>query len=84
MEVRNNSKGGPEVVSPTALVDQLAVQVRAAQSQWLLKLRQQPERFAELEVSVHQAFQHLADQLVASLLAQASHDSAALEAAKKK
>ncbi len=84
MEVRSNSKVGPAVSSPSALVDKLAAELRAAQPQWLRQLREQPERFADLEVSVHHAFQQLADQLVASLLAQASQDSPALEAAKKK
>ncbi len=84
MEVRSNSKVGPKLVSPLAMVDTVAAELRAAQSQWLRELREQPERFAELEVSVHQTFQQLADQLVASLLAQATHASPALQAAKKK
>jgi hypothetical protein len=84
MEVRSNSKGGPQVACPTALVNELAAQVRAAQAQWLRQLRAQPERFADLEVSIHQTFQSWADQLVAGLLAQATQDAPALEAAKKK
>ncbi len=84
MEVRSNSKMGPEVVCPITAVDELAAQLRAAQPQWLRQLREQPERFAELELAVHQALQQLADQLVASLLAQATQESPALEAAKKK
>jgi len=35
-------------------------------------------------VTVHQTFQQLADQLVASLLAQATQQSSALQAAQKK
>ena len=84
MEVRSTSKVGPEVSSPHALMDELAAELRAAQLQWLWQLREQPERFAELEVSVHHTFQHMADQLVASLLAEATQESPALEAAKKK
>jgi hypothetical protein len=84
MDVRSDSKVGPEVVSPNLLVDVLAAELRAAQPQWLRQLREQPERFAALEVSVHQTFQRLADHLVASLLVQATQDSPALEAAKKK
>jgi hypothetical protein len=84
MEVRSKSKVGAPVLAPDALVDQLAEQLRAAQPQWLQQLREQPERFGELEVSVHHAFQQSADQLVASLLAQATQDAPALEAAKKK
>jgi len=84
MEVRSNSKVGPKVLSPAALVDEVAKQLRSAQPYWLRQLREQPERFAELEGSVHLTFQQLADQLVASLLAEATHESPALEAAKKK
>jgi hypothetical protein len=45
---------------------------------------EEPSRFADLEVTVHQTFQQLADQLVASLLAQATQQSPALQAAQKK
>jgi hypothetical protein len=84
MEVRINSKVGPQVLAPAALVDDLAQQLRSAQPHWLRQLREQPERFADLEVAVHHTFQQLADRLVASLLAQASTQAPALEAAKKK
>jgi hypothetical protein len=84
MEVRSESPTGPQVPPPAQLVEQLATRLRAEQQQWLRQLAEQPGRFADLEVTVHQTFQHLADQLVASLLAQATQHSPALEAAKKK
>ena len=84
MEVRIDSQGGPLVPSPTEVVDHLAAQVRSAQPEWLRQLTEQPSRFADLEAAVHQTFQQLADQLVASLLAQATHESPALDVAKKK
>jgi hypothetical protein len=84
MEVHSESPAGPQVPSPALLVEQLATQLRAEQQRWLRQLAEQPGRFADLEVTVHQTFQQLADQLVASLLAQATQQSPALEAAKKK
>jgi hypothetical protein len=84
MEVRADSKKGPQVFAPAAVVDQLAGQLRVAQPEWLRQLTEEPGRFADLEVAVHQAFQQHADQLVASLLAQATQHAPALEAAKKK
>jgi len=84
MDVRCDSKVGPPILSPAEMVEQVATQLRSAQSQWFRQLAEEPGRFAELEVAVHQAFQRHADQVVASLLAQASQHSPALDAAKKK
>jgi hypothetical protein len=84
MEVRIGSKTGSEVPLPSQLLDRLAEQLHSDQKQWLQQLTQEPGRFADLEVAVHQTFQQMAAQLVASLLAQAMQQSAALEAAKKK
>jgi len=84
MEVRSESKAGPQVSSPSELVDGLATQLRTLKQTWLRQLTEEPSRFADLEVTVHQTFQQLADQLVASLLAQATQQSPALQAAQKK
>jgi hypothetical protein len=84
MEVRSESTAGPQVPSPSELVDGLATQLRTQQQTWFRQLTEEPSRFADLEVIVHQTFQQLADQLVASLLAQATQQSPALQAAQKK
>jgi hypothetical protein len=84
MEIRVDSKHGNPVPPPGQLIDQLARQLRTEQQAWLRQLAEEPGRFAELEGTVHHTFQQLAAQLVASLLAQASQHSPALEAAKKK
>jgi hypothetical protein len=84
MEVRIESKDGKPVAPPSQLLDQIACQLHAQQQAWLRQLADRPSSFAELEVTVHHTFQHLAAQLVASLLAQASQQSPTLEAAKKK
>ena len=84
MEVRVESKDGSPVVSPLKLVDALAAQLRAEQERWVGQLATNPGNFAQLEVAVHQRFQQMADQLVASLLMQATQTSPALDDAKKK
>jgi hypothetical protein len=84
MEVRIDRKDGKPVAPPSQLLDQIASQLQVEQQAWLRQLTDKPSSFAELEVSVHHTFQHLASQLVASLLAQASQQSPTLEAAKKK
>jgi hypothetical protein len=84
MEVRTDSKTNAPVLAPPQVVERLAQQLQTDQQKWLRQLAEEPGRFADLEVAVHQTFQQLADQLVASLLAQATHQSPALEAGKKK
>jgi len=84
MDVRTDSKTGPQVPAWSQLLEQITATLRDQQPAWLEKLRQQPERLDTLEVQVHHTFQQLADQVVAGLLAQASQHSAPLTAAKKK
>ena len=84
MELRTGSKTGPEVAALPVIVETIATQLRAQQPAWLEQLTEHPERFADLEVKVHQTFQQLADQVVAGLLAQASQPSARLDDEKKK
>ena len=83
MDVRTTSKSGRQVALPAAVIEQVAWQLRNQQPEWLRQLSDHPECFADLELQVHQHFRTLADQLVASLLAQASA-SPAVDAAKKK
>jgi hypothetical protein len=83
MDVRSSSQSGPRVALPAAVVEEVARQLRDQHPEWLQPLSDHPERFADLELQVHQHFRGLADQLVASLLAQASA-SPAVEAANKK
>ena len=70
----------PILESDASCADQLAAQ----QKVWSEQLGRDPASFAELEPQVHQAFQQLADRLVASLLAQAAQQPALQEQAKKK
>ena len=50
----------------------------------LQALQQDPGSFADLEKAVHHAFQQMADQLVAGLLAQATQPEDFAQVAKKK
>jgi hypothetical protein len=84
MKVRLDGKAGNPVPPPRQLIEQIASQLRSEQEAWLRQLTEDPGRLADLEVSIHKTFQQSAAQLVASLLAQASQHSPALEAAQKK
>ena len=71
MEIRNQSKTGP-LVSPLAEIPaKLSQQLDAVKQQWLDRLNRDPASFARLEVEIHDHFRHLADQMTASLLAEA-------------
>jgi hypothetical protein len=52
--------------------------------EWLQALQQDPGSFVDLEKAVHHAFQQMADQLVAGLLAQATQGEDFAEVVKKK
>ena len=84
MEVRTQSRGGPVVAKLPQIVRGISQHLDQQQQAWLEQLKADPARLARLEHEVHQSFRQLADQLVAGLLAEASEQSPALEAAKKK
>lgn len=84
MEVRTQSRTGAVVAKLPQIVAGISQQVDQQQQAWLQQLKADPARLAQVEQDVHQAFRQLADQLVAGLLAEASGQSPALEAAKKK
>jgi hypothetical protein len=52
--------------------------------EWLEALQEDPGSFVDLEKAVHHAFQQMADQLVAGLLAQATQGEAVVQVVKKK
>ena len=83
MEVRIESKNGAVVSSVGEVVSTIAQELQRRPADWLQTLKADPARLGELEQEVHDTFRHLADQVVAGLLAEASGDSAALDAEKK-
>jgi hypothetical protein len=78
MQVRFRSKTGPLIPSDDDLLLCLRDQTEALQSQWRDRLAHDPAGFAQWEVEIHDHFRRLADQMTASLLAQATttHDQA--------
>ena len=72
MEIRNQSKTGPLVPSLAEIPAKLSQQLDAVKQQWLDQLNRDPASFARLEVEIHDHFRRLADQMTASLLAEAT------------
>ncbi len=83
MEIRSQSQTGP-LVSPLAdLPAKLSQQLDAVKQQWLDQLNRDPAGFARLELEIHDHFRHLADQMTASLLAEATIPGDQAEPGKK-
>lgn len=84
MEVRVQGKNGPLVPKLADVLAQLQQQLQQQQQLWVDQLRQHPAHLADLEADIHRTFQHLADQVVAGVLAQATADPDFASDAKKK
>ena len=84
MEVRMESKKGTVVSGIYPALAEIQKRLQAHPQEWLKALKQNPGGFANLEQEIHRTFAHLADRVVAGLLAQATTDSAFADAAKKK
>ncbi len=82
MEVRLQGKDGKAASLP-AQVAAVTERLQAEQQVWRDRLRREPSRFGEVEVTVHHAFQEMADQIVAGLLADVGQQPT-LENARKK
>jgi hypothetical protein len=76
MEIRTRSKTGPLVAPLDDIPAKLAEQVEARKRQWRDQLARDPAGFARIEVEIHDHFRHLADQMTASLLAEATTSGA--------
>lgn len=72
MEIRTSSRTGPLVSSLARLNVSLGQQTDPMTQQWLDRLAKDPASFARVEVEIHDHFRGLADQMTASLLAQAT------------
>jgi hypothetical protein len=72
MEIRTSSKTGPPVPSLADVTASLGQQTDATKQQWLDRLAKDPANFAQVEVEIHDHFRGLADQMTASLLAEAT------------
>jgi hypothetical protein len=83
MEIRTRSKAGSLVPSVGEITTKLSQQVDAMKPQWLDQLARDPASFARIEVEIHDHFRHLADQMTASLLAEATASGEPPESGKK-
>jgi hypothetical protein len=83
MEIRSQSKSGPIVPSLAEIPAKVSQQLDAVKQQWLEQLNRDPASFARLEVEIHDHFRHLADQMTASLLAEATIANDQAEPGKK-
>lgn len=72
MEIRSQSKTGPLVPPLAEIPAKLSQQLDAVKQQWLDQLNRDPASFARLEVEIHDHFRRLADEVTASLLAEAT------------
>jgi hypothetical protein len=84
MEVRVQSKKGTVVKGIEPVLVEIQQRLQSHPQEWLHSLQKDPSGFGELEKKVHCAFQQMADQLVAGLLAQATQGDDFAENAKKK
>ena len=84
MFFRFGPKSGKAVLAAQQAAQDIHTQLRQQQQLWAQRLAEGPACFAALEQEVHLRFGQLADQLVASLLAEAAAQPALAEAGQKK
>src|ERR1700681_1936545 len=72
MEIRSQSMTGPLVPPLAEIPPKLSRHLDAVKQQCLDQLNRAPASFARLELEIHDHFRRLADQVSASLLAQAT------------
>jgi hypothetical protein len=72
MEIRNQSKTGPVVPPLADLTATMSDQLDDMKQRLLDRLNRDPTGFAQIEVEIHDRFRRLADQMTASLLAEAT------------
>jgi hypothetical protein len=83
MEIRNQSKTGPVVPPLAEITATLSHQIDDMKQRLLDRLNQDPASFAQIEVEIHDRFRRLADQMTASLLAEATIPDDQAEPGKK-
>jgi hypothetical protein len=83
MEIRTQSKAGPVVPPLAEITATWSRQIDDLTQPLLDRLNQDPARFAQIEVEIHDRFRQLADQMTASLLAAATISQTRAEPEKK-
>ena len=84
MKVRMESKTGTVLNGIDPVLTDIQKRLQSHPQEWLRTLQGNPGSFGDLEKAVHHAFQQMADQLVAGLLAQATQGDDFAQTAKKK
>lgn len=84
MEVRVQSKKEAPLQGIDPVLAEIHKRLQRHPQEWLRILQTNPAGFADLEKKVHHAFQQMADQVVAGLLAQATKGDDFADNAKKK
>jgi hypothetical protein len=84
MEVRLESKKATPLSGIEPVLTSIEERLHREPFAWLKQLQSHPGSFANLEKDVHRAFQQMADQVVAGLLAQSTAAAEFTDAAKKK
>ena len=84
MEVRMHSHTEDPLKGIDPVLAEIHKRLQNHPQEWLLSLQKNPADFADLEKKIHHAFDQMADQLVAGLLAQATQGDAFADNAKKK
>jgi hypothetical protein len=84
MEVRVQGKNEAPLKGIDPVLAEINKRLQSHPHEWLHSLQKNPAGFADLEKKVHHAFQQMADQLVAGLLAQATKGDDFADNAKKK
>jgi hypothetical protein len=84
MEVRMQNKMGTALKGIDPVLAEIYKRLQSHPQEWLRSLQKDPSGFGDLEKKVHHAFQQMADQLVAGLLAQATTGADFADDAKKK
>ena len=84
MEVRVQDKKEAPLKGMDPMMAEILKRLQSHPPGWLRSLQKNPAGFADLEKTVHHAFQQMADQLVAGLLAQATNGDEFADDAQKK
>ena len=84
MEVRTESKTGTVLTGIDPAISEIQKRLQSQPEEWLRTLQDNPAAFKDVEKIVHHAFQQMADQLIAGLLAQATQGDDFTQTAKKK
>jgi len=84
MEIRVHQKKAEPLQGIDPVLVAIHQCLQSQPHQWLQSLQKNPAGFTDLEKRVHHAFQQMADQLVAGLLAQATQAGDFADNAKKK